>query len=153
MYWHCDGESPSSPSGFMQLRADILSARLLLSFLRYGADKGTRSSSVIHAVESRHGGKSDSSVLYIPAAPLTKANATYLAAQRARFEAGKPAPDFPGGAGESEFVGRAGKGDVHAGSGEAGLRALGFAPFVPQEGETEGGKRVIEEANRILGFA
>ncbi|KAK4330588.1 DUF1479 domain protein [Rhodotorula toruloides] len=108
---------------------------------------------VIHAVESRHGGKTDSSVLYIPAAPLTKQNATYLAAQRARFEAGKPAPDFPGGAGESQFVGRAGKGDVHKDSGEAGLRALGYAPFVPQEGETEGGKRVIEEANRILGFA
>lgn len=108
---------------------------------------------VIHAVESRHGGKADSSVLYIPAAPLTKQNATYLAAQRARFEAGKPAPDFPGGAGESQFVARAGKGDVHAGSREAGLRALGYAPFVPQKGETEGGKRVIEEANSILGFA
>ncbi|GEM10971.1 DUF1479 domain protein [Rhodotorula toruloides] len=107
---------------------------------------------VIHAVESRHGGKNDSSVLYIPAAPLTQQNATYLAAQRARFEAGKPAPDFPGGAGESQFVGRAWEGDVHAGSGKAGLRALGYAPFVPLEGETEGGKRVINEANRILGF-
>lgn len=107
---------------------------------------------VIHSVESKHGGASDSSVLYIPAAPLTSTNAEYLKRQRERFEAGRPAPDFPGGEGESRFVGRASKADVHAGDRLQGLRALGYERFVPAPNETPGGKQVIEEANRILGL-
>ncbi|KAI4286397.1 MAG: hypothetical protein L6R35_004352, partial [Caloplaca aegaea] len=39
----------------------------------------------IHAVDSIHTGTSDSSVLYIPACPLTVANADYLARQRETF--------------------------------------------------------------------
>ena len=43
----------------------------------------------IHAVDKVHGGKTDSSVLYIPACPLTETNAEYLLCQRAAFAQGK----------------------------------------------------------------
>ncbi|GAA5929740.1 hypothetical protein JCM3775_006539 [Rhodotorula graminis] len=108
---------------------------------------------VIHSVESQHLGAEDSSVFYIPAVPLTVPNAHYLAAQRARFAAGTPAPDFPGGEGERRFEGRATVRDTHEGSGSAGRRAIGAERFVVEEGETPGGRRVVEEANRILGFS
>ena len=55
--------------------------------------------------------------------------------------------DFPQGVGETGFVGRAGGKDVET---REGRRALGFEAFEEGEGETEGGKRVIREANRIL---
>ncbi|KAJ7698986.1 hypothetical protein B0H17DRAFT_1049881 [Mycena rosella] len=47
---------------------------------------------MIHAVEGYHGGKGDSSVMYIPAVPLTLDNAEYLRDQRSNFLAGLPAP-------------------------------------------------------------
>lgn len=40
---------------------------------------------VIHAVDKTHTGKDDSSVMYIPACPLTEANAEYLVRQREAF--------------------------------------------------------------------
>ena len=43
----------------------------------------------IHAVDKTHAGKDDSSVLYIPACPLTEANAEYLVRQREAFFEGK----------------------------------------------------------------
>lgn len=43
----------------------------------------------IHAVDSIHAGKSDSSVLYIPSCPLTELNAHGLARQRDAFLKGK----------------------------------------------------------------
>lgn len=62
----------------------------------------------IHAVDKLHSGTNDSSVLYIPECPLTEANAKYLSRQREAFLEGIPGPDFPGGKGESEHVGRDG---------------------------------------------
>lgn len=44
---------------------------------------------VIHAVDRRHQGNEHSSVLYIPACPLTEANARFLARQREAFLQGK----------------------------------------------------------------
>jgi len=44
----------------------------------------------IHAVDKIHAGKNDSSVLYIPACPLTERNAEYLVRQRDCFLRGKP---------------------------------------------------------------
>ena len=41
-----------------------------------------RSTLAIHAVDKVHAGKSDSSVMYIPACPLTVGNADYLVRQR-----------------------------------------------------------------------
>jgi hypothetical protein len=75
---------------------------------------------VIHAVESKHGGNEASSVLYIPAVPYTPMNAEYVKAERDNFLQGIPPPDFPGGVGESNFVGR---GDVEDIMGELGRAA------------------------------
>ncbi|KAJ7066227.1 hypothetical protein C8F01DRAFT_981977 [Mycena amicta] len=47
---------------------------------------------MVHAVESRHRGTQDSSVMYIPAVPLTLHNAHYLRDQRNNFISGLPAP-------------------------------------------------------------
>ncbi|TFK50762.1 DUF1479-domain-containing protein [Heliocybe sulcata] len=101
----------------------------------------------IHAVESQHKGKGDSSVLYIPAVPLTMYNARYLANQRNAFLHGYPSPDFPGGEGESRFTGRATPEDIKT---LAGRRLLGLAPFETPADATEGARKVIEEANKIL---
>ena len=46
----------------------------------------------IHAVDKMHAGKDDSSVLYIPACPLTEANAEYLVRQREAFFEGTSPP-------------------------------------------------------------
>lgn len=102
---------------------------------------------VVHSVESQHKGSTDSSVLYIPACPLTLTTAKYLKQQRDGFVRGVPPSDFPQGVGESGFVGRAGEKDVAT---REGRRVLGFEPFKEGEEETEGGKKVIREANRIL---
>ncbi|KAF7370278.1 Duf1479 domain protein [Mycena sanguinolenta] len=97
---------------------------------------------MIHAVEGFHGGKGDSSVMYIPAVPLTLDNVQYLRDQRSNFLAGLPAPDFPGGPGESMFVGRATVEDVYPG----GRCAVGFGKF--HDAGDDG--RLFAEANRIL---
>ena len=103
----------------------------------------------IHAVDKVHAGNSDSSVLYIPVCPTTKANARYLLRQREAFEAGTPGPDFPGGKGESEHVDRPGPEFVEN---KAGRRAMGLERLTVGAGETPGGKTAIERANGILGF-
>ncbi|CUA74623.1 hypothetical protein RSOLAG22IIIB_05630 [Rhizoctonia solani] len=105
----------------------------------------------IHAVESKHAGKGDSSVFYIPAVPLTAHNAEYLATQRSTMISGYPAPDFPGGTGESTFVGsqKGGIGDV---KGLLARRAMGLEKFDVSKGMTKGEKEVLERANVALGF-
>ncbi|KAJ1307001.1 hypothetical protein OPQ81_007981 [Rhizoctonia solani] len=105
----------------------------------------------IHAVEPKHAGQGDSSVFYIPAVPLTAHNAEYLASQRASLVSGYPAPDFPGGAGESTFVG-AQRGSVGDVKGSLGKRAMGLEKFDVHDGMREGEKRVLLRANATLGF-
>ncbi|CAE6403685.1 unnamed protein product [Rhizoctonia solani] len=105
----------------------------------------------IHAVESKHAGKGDSSVLYIPAVPLTTHNAQYLVSQRNSLASGYPAPDFPGGNGESTFVGpqRGSVGDV---KGSLARRAMGLEKFTESDGMMEGERKVMQRANAVLGF-
>lgn len=57
----------------------------------------------VHSVESTHAGLTDSSVMYIPAIPLTANNWSYIQKQADDFRRGVPPPDFPGGKGESQF--------------------------------------------------
>ncbi|KAJ3505316.1 hypothetical protein NLJ89_g7485 [Agrocybe chaxingu] len=83
----------------------------------------------VHAVENQHHGLSDSSVLYIPAVALTVHNASYLRDQRINFLAGLPAPDFPGGEGESKFVGRGTIDDI---STQEGRRMFGLELFTDE---------------------
>jgi hypothetical protein len=65
---------------------------------------------------------------------------------------GTPSPDFPGGVGESQHVGRAVQEDISAVSGVNGLRAMGLDKFDENTGRTPGEKKVMANANRILGF-
>jgi hypothetical protein len=108
----------------------------------------------IHAVDSVHAGKTDSSVLYIPSCPLSVGNAEYLARQRAAFLDGTPSPDFGGGVGESKHVNRPGVEDVETVDSEDGMRAFGLKKWdSTAAGLSAGQKEVMERANRILGFA
>ncbi|OZJ05544.1 hypothetical protein BZG36_01674 [Bifiguratus adelaidae] len=109
---------------------------------------------LIHAVDPLHQGQSDSSVLYIPAAPLCRLNVEYLVRQRDAFLKGIPGPDFPGyphAAGESKHVGRATQEFLEQVGGEGGLQAMGLAPLHVQDG-TAGEQKAIEIANHLLGF-
>jgi len=81
---------------------------------------------LIHAVESRHGGPSDSSVMYIPAAPSTPQNLAYIQQQRQSFLDGTPPLDFPGGVGESSHVGRGTRDMIEAVGGKPALEAMGL---------------------------
>ncbi|KAH8824513.1 hypothetical protein DL96DRAFT_1614299 [Flagelloscypha sp. PMI_526] len=96
-----------------------------------------------HAVESVHGGTTDSSVFYIPAVPLTLKNADYLLDQKIAFTKGVPPPDFPGGEGESKNVYRASIEDVKT---IEGKEALGFEPFSPNVV----GEVLASKANAVL---
>ena len=92
--------------------------------------------------------------MYIPVCPVTELNAQYLAQQRATFETGVPAPDFPGGKGESEHTGRATPKSVSENVNELGLSSVGVAKLRKSEGdELPGAERTIQRANEILGFA
>ena len=107
----------------------------------------------IHAVDKIHAGKSDSSVMYIPACPLTVGNAEFLAKQRSAFLEGTPCPDFGGGVGESKHTGRAGLQDVQKVNADEGMQAFGLKAWDSQaEGLTPGQKEVMGRANRILGL-
>ena len=101
----------------------------------------------IHAVDSVHRGQSDSSVFYIPAAPLCEVNVNYLARQREAFVHGIPPPDFPGGEGESHHLGRATPAEaIELGGG----RAMGFEPFSLTSDMSSGEQEMISQANSIL---
>ncbi|KAK9473657.1 uncharacterized protein V1510DRAFT_414606 [Dipodascopsis tothii] len=106
----------------------------------------------IHAVDKVHSGHSDSSVLYIPACPLTEANARYLKRQRDDFLVGTPAPDFPGGIGEANHVGRLSVEDVADQVEADGLRAFGLKGWEMDSTLTPGQKAVLAKANDIMGF-
>jgi hypothetical protein len=107
----------------------------------------------IHAVDKTHAGTTDSSVLYIPACPMTEGNATYLARQRDHFVAGTPSPDFGGGAGESAHVGRVSVDNVAEFVAEDGARAMGVAEWdADAAGLTPGQRVILDRANKILGF-
>jgi Protein of unknown function (DUF1479) len=107
----------------------------------------------IHAVDKAHIGKSDSSVLYIPVCPTTKSNAEYLAQQRDAFLNGYPGPDFPGGKGESEHIGRATVDYLMGNLQDEGLQAMGLERLSAMDDEEAvGARQVIDNANEILGF-
>jgi hypothetical protein len=97
-------------------------------------------------------GKSDSSVLYIPVCPVTEINARYLKRQREAFLNGTPAPDFPGGVGESQHQNRCGTDFLRLHSGSNGLRAAGFEKLVALESDPAGSQKITKVANEILGL-
>jgi hypothetical protein len=107
----------------------------------------------IHSVDKIHAGKNDSSVLYIPACPMTEDNANYLVRQRDNFIKGTPSPDFGGGVGESEHIGRVKPEKMEELVGEEGCRAMGLKEWDSEaEGLAPGEKVILDRANKILGF-
>lgn len=74
-----------------------------------------------------------SMLMYTPACPLTQTNALFLARQRKAFMQGQPGPDFDSAGSamgsEAPHEGRPGKEDIAAVGGDAGLKAMGLAPW------------------------
>ncbi|KOS18002.1 Uncharacterized protein ESCO_002841 [Escovopsis weberi] len=103
-------------------------------------------------IDNAHTGKSDSSVLYIPVCPVTESNAEYLARQRQAFREGTPGPDFPGGVGESQHVGRVTEDMFRGWAGAEGRRAMGLERLLVSSGAMTGQREVVERANMILGL-
>lgn len=107
----------------------------------------------IHSVDKVHNGAGDSSVMYIPACPLTEDNAKFLARQRSCFIDGTPCPDFGGGEGESKHVGRPDPKDVASDGETEGLRAFGLQEWdSTAPGWNAGQREVMNRANKVLGF-
>lgn len=107
----------------------------------------------IHAVDRVHAGKGDSSVLYIPACPLTEGNAEHLARARHNFVNGYPSPDFGGGEGESKHVGRITAEKFEKTSDFEARRAMGMEEWdAGESGLTDGQVELMNRANKILGF-
>jgi hypothetical protein len=104
----------------------------------------------LHAVDKIHNGTGDSSVLYIPACPLTESNARYLVRQRDAFLKGTPGPDFPGGVGESEHTGRMSRPDVEVVGGIDGLRAMGLENWNVDGAKTGNETSFLRHINRCL---
>lgn len=103
---------------------------------------------MIHAVEPIHKGNSDSSVMYIPAVPLTIRNIEQLAETKLCFQTLEPSPDFPGGSGEKGFKGVGTLQDITT---TQGLNAFGYgAPLNIDKNTTFGEREVLELANKCL---
>jgi hypothetical protein len=89
--------------------------------------------------------------MYIPACPVTEANAKYVQRQKQDFLAGVPPPDFPGDKGEREHHGRTTEAELREWADEQGLRSFGFAGWDAQrENLNQGQRSVLEKANQIL---
>ncbi|KAI0380194.1 DUF1479-domain-containing protein [Hypomontagnella monticulosa] len=109
----------------------------------------------VHAADAINAGMVDSSVLYVPACPLTQTNALYLARQRKAFLLGDPAPDFSESGhararGEREYMGRPGVQDVNDAGGEEGLRSMGLLPWDEKRGTDAVERELLRQANGIL---
>lgn len=103
---------------------------------------------MLHSVDKEHRGKSDSSVLYIPATPLCDMNIDYLKKQRQAALNYSPPWDFPGAGGDGE---KGFKGALQWSSLNAeGQRAMGLGskPWEITDSMSEGEKEAIRSANQ-----
>lgn len=108
---------------------------------------------LVHAVDSIHMGKHDSSVFYIPSAPLCMRNLEYAWAQREPFLQGLVGPDFPGFPGaiaETKHHGRAGVEDVYEEGGKDALREFTLDRFEENNEYSRGAFSIVYKANKIL---
>lgn len=144
--WHCDSKFSSHVLRLLLLpRGDVLgSQNTKTQFLFCHL--------AIHAVDSEHRGTGDSSVLYIPICPATETNAKYVAKMREAWRNGTPSPDFPGGHGESQHVGRPDEQFVRSIADTNGLASIGLEPLAEPVDGSKGEKEVMRRINKILGF-
>ncbi|KAI0151632.1 DUF1479-domain-containing protein [Xylariaceae sp. FL1272] len=90
-------------------------------------------------------------VLYVPACPLTQTNALYLSRQRRAFLLGLAAPDFSQSgnhSSERDHLARPGVQDVSDAGGEEGLRSMGLTPWEDRS-VTRGNRREQKEAELL----
>ncbi|KAI5467295.1 hypothetical protein BGZ63DRAFT_410303 [Mariannaea sp. PMI_226] len=92
----------------------------------------------------------ETTIMYLPACPLTQTNALYLARQRKAFLLGHPGPDFGGVFGESARTASAGVQEVGEAGGVDALRAMGLLPWDEEEAMDDREQEVLEMANGIL---
>jgi hypothetical protein len=96
-------------------------------------------------IDSQQRGRTFDTLLQEPFANYSQ---HYVAQQRDAFLQGVPPPDFPGGAGESEFSDKATTKDILSNSGK---RAMGLSPFSTSE-TTKEKESLVSEVNKILGY-
>ncbi|EXJ86542.1 hypothetical protein A1O3_03495 [Capronia epimyces CBS 606.96] len=105
---------------------------------------------MIHAVDTQHRGKEDSSVLYIPACAMTRSNIEFLQRQRISALRYSPPPDFPGAGGDGEigFVGVVDWDQLN----DEGKRAMGMGKreWEVEDSMSEGERKLIDEANKVI---
>lgn len=100
---------------------------------------------VAHVVEEKHRGTGDSTMLYIPAAPLCEVNIRYLTKQRGLFSpCNDRPPDFPGGSCESS-------GTTEEDLSPEGLRAMGCSKFEIKAEALPGTQEAARIANSVWG--
>lgn len=80
---------------------------------------------LVHAVESEHRGKVESSVTYIGSAPWCERNEKFAQLQKPCFETGESSPDFAAEHREVSYKGRATVDDLS----ELGKKQMGFLPW------------------------
>ncbi|XP_037036904.1 uncharacterized protein YbiU-like isoform X2 [Bradysia coprophila] len=102
----------------------------------------------VHAVEGICNSPTDSSVMYMPAAPLCVKNAECALKQRNAFEAGKSPPDFPKNDCEEFFEDRAMPNDLT----KLGRLTMGFNKIEWDQNRCvhQGSEEAIKIANDIL---
>lgn len=108
---------------------------------------------LIHLVDSVHTGKNDTSVFYIPSAPLCDRNINYAFCQREAFLKGLAGPDFPGfpsGTAETEHKDRGTPTDVEEYGGKGALQEFTLEKYDEKAEYTEGARRAIHAANKLL---
>lgn len=108
-----------------------------------------------------------STLLYIPACPLTLNNAKYLVHQRKAFLLGYPGPDFttsnnatpthdgpnnerPVEIGESYHMGRPGVHEINEAGGEEALRAMGLLVWDEDDAADASERALLKRANTLL---
>ncbi|KAF4958566.1 hypothetical protein FGADI_2263 [Fusarium gaditjirri] len=90
-------------------------------------------------------------IIYLPACPLTQTNALYLAHQRKGFLHGEAGPDFSGApTGDVNVGGEQAVREVGEAGGVDGMRAMGLLPWDEDEAQDDLEYAVLEMANGVL---
>lgn len=119
-----------------------------------------------HSKDSSTSPPTPSTLLYIPACPLTLNNAKYLVHQRKAFLLGYPGPDFVNSMststhdgpnderhteiGESYHMGRPGVQEINDAGGEEALRAMGLLAWDEDDAADAGERELLKMANALL---
>ncbi|KAJ4003230.1 hypothetical protein NW752_012175 [Fusarium irregulare] len=106
----------------------------------------------VYALDRRHRlNTPPTTIVYLPACPLTQTNALYLAHQRKGFLQGEPGPDFTGAlTGDITIGGEQAVREVGEAGGVDGMRAMGILPWDEDEAQDDIEYAVLEMANGVL---